>query len=81
MISTILWNTSVRLAQADPYFEKSKQLKDVVSTLYPLMPKYEKFFDGKIPGQWFLTFCEILPFLKIFGHKLPKKINKNALKR
>ena len=50
MISTILWNTSVRLAQADPYFEKSKQLKDVVSTLYPLMPKYEKFFDGKIPG-------------------------------
>ena len=57
MISTILWNTSVRLAQADPYFEKSKQLKDVVSTLYPLMPKYEKFFDGKIPGQWFLTFC------------------------
>ena len=26
-------------------------------------------------GQWFLTFCHTLPFLKIFGHKLPKNPN------
>ena len=50
MITTVLWNTSVRLAQANPYFEKSRQLKDVVSSLIHLMPKYQKIFDKKFPN-------------------------------
>ena len=44
MITARLWNTSVRLSQADPYFEKSRQLKNVVTSLVQLIPKYEKFF-------------------------------------
>ena len=52
LITAKLWNVAVRLGQADPYLEKSKQLKEVVSSLIHLVPKFEKLFDGKIPSGY-----------------------------